>query len=100
MQSQGLPTNDYDFLDSFRLDLVNKAAQYGQLLRELPVGLSEWAVHPGVGNAELQVIQPNGWQVRQTDFDFLMSPAAQTIVKAEGIILVDYRLLQAVWRGF
>ncbi len=99
VQSQGLPTNDYDFMDSFSLDLVDKSAQYAQLLRELPVGLSEWAVHPGLGNAELQVIQPNGWQVRQTDFDFLMSQAAQDIVKAEGIMLVDYRTLQAVWRG-
>jgi hypothetical protein len=99
VQSQGLPTNDYDFLDSFRLDLVDKSARYGQLLRELPVGLSEWAVHPGLGNAELQAIQPDGTQVRQTDFDFLMSQEAQDIVKEEGIILLDYRPLQAVWSG-
>jgi len=99
VQRQSLPTNDYDFLDSFRLDTVDKSTQYGQLLRELPVGLSEWAVHPGLGNAELQVIQPSGVQVRQTDFGFLMSPAAQAMIKAEGIILVDYRPLQAVWRG-
>jgi hypothetical protein len=35
--------------------------------------------------------------VRQTDFDFLISQTAQDIVKQEGIILVDYRPLQAVW---
>jgi predicted glycoside hydrolase/deacetylase ChbG (UPF0249 family) len=99
VQRQGLPTNDYDFLDSFRLDIVDKSARYSQLLRELPVGLSEWAVHPGLGNAELQAIQPGGVQVRQTDFDFLMSQTAQDIVKEEGIILVDYRPLQAVWSG-
>ncbi|MCX6046998.1 MAG: polysaccharide deacetylase family protein [Chloroflexi bacterium] len=99
VQRQHLPTNDYDFLDSFRLDLVDKSGQYGQLLRELPAGLSEWAVHPGLGNAELQVIQPSGWQVRQTDFDFLVSQEAQNIVKEQGIILVDYRQLQAVWRS-
>ncbi len=51
VQRQGLPTNDYDFLDSFQLDTVDKSARYGQLLRELPVGLSEWAVHPGLANA-------------------------------------------------
>jgi hypothetical protein len=99
VQRQGLPTNDYDFLDSFGLDLVNKAGRYAQLLRELPVGLSEWAVHPGLHTAELQALQPNGVQVRQTDYDFLMSQAAQKIVQAEGIILVDYRPLQALWRG-
>jgi hypothetical protein len=99
VQRQGLPTNDYDFLDSFGLDLPDKAARYGQLLRELPAGLSEWAVHPGLSNDELQVIQPGGIQVRQTDFDFLMSQAAQEIVNEEGIILVNYRALQAVWGG-
>ncbi len=41
VQCQGLLTNNYDFLDSFGLDLVDKAARYAQLLRELPVGLSE-----------------------------------------------------------
>lgn len=97
VQGQGLPTNDYDFLDSFGIELAGKAVRYGQLLRELPAGLSEWAVHPGLSNAELQAIQPGGVQVRQSDFDFLMSQAAQEIVKEEGIILVDYRPLQAIW---
>ena len=97
VQRQGLPTNDYDFLDSFSLNTVDKSARYAQLLRQLPVGLSEWAVHPGLGNAELQAIQPAGLAVRQTDFDFLVSQTAQDIVKEEGIILLDYGPLQAAW---
>jgi hypothetical protein len=92
-----LPTDDHDLLDSFKLDPVDKSARYGQMLRELPVDLSEWAVHPGLDTAELQTIEPDGKQVRQTDFDFLMSQEAQNMVKAEGIILLDYRPLQAVW---
>jgi chitin disaccharide deacetylase len=97
VQSQGLPTNDYDFLDSYLLDPVDKSARFAQILRELPVGLSEWAVHPGLDNAELRAIEPNGKRVRQTDFDFLISQEAQDIVKEEGIILLDYRPLQMVW---
>jgi len=99
VQSQGLPTNDYDFLDSYLLDPVDKSAQYEQLLRTLPAGLSEWAVHPGLDNAELLAIESAGKHVRQTDYDFLMSQAAKDIVKEEGIILLDYRALQVVWRG-
>jgi len=99
LQSQGFPTNDYDFLDSYLLDPLDKSARYDQMLRELPTGLSEWAVHPGLDNAELLAIEADGKHVRQTDFDFLMSQEAQDIVKEEGIILVDYRALQAVWRG-
>jgi predicted glycoside hydrolase/deacetylase ChbG (UPF0249 family) len=99
IQSQGFPTNDYDFLDSYLLDPVDKSARYDQMLRELPAGLSEWAVHPGLDNAELLAIEPDGRHIRQTDFDFLMSQEAQDIVKEEGIILLDYRPLQAAWSG-
>jgi hypothetical protein len=99
VQQQGLPSNDYDFLDSFGITLADKAARYGQLLRDVPAGLSEWAVHPGLAHAELQAIQPDGVEVRQTDFDFLMSLAAQEIMREEGIILLDYRPLQALWNG-
>jgi predicted glycoside hydrolase/deacetylase ChbG (UPF0249 family) len=98
LQSQGFPTNDYDFLDSYNLDPVNKAARYTELLRELPVGLSEWAVHPGLDSSELLAIESGGNHIRQTDFDFLMSQQAKDIVQEEGIILLDYRALQAVWK--
>ena len=99
VQSQDLPTNDYDFLDSYLLDPVDKALRYHQMLRELPAGLSEWAIHPGLDGAELLAIEPEGKHIRQTDFDFLMSQEAIDIVIEEGIILLDYRVLQAVWRG-
>jgi predicted glycoside hydrolase/deacetylase ChbG (UPF0249 family) len=96
LQSQGFPSNDHDFLDSYLLDPVTKAAHYSELLRELPVGLSEWAVHPGLDSSELLAIEPGGNHIRQTDFDFLTSEQARDIVREEGIILLDYRALQAV----
>lgn len=98
VQSRGLPTNDYDFLDSYLLDPITKAARYAELLRELPAGLSEWAVHPGLNNSELRAIDPGGSSIRQTDFDFLISQQAKDVVKEEGIILLDYHALQEVWR--
>lgn len=98
VQSRGFPTNDYDFLDSYHLDPVNKAAHYAELLHELPVGLTEWAVHPGLDNSELLAIEPGGHHIRQTDFDFLTSQQANDIVGEEGIMLLDYRALQAVWK--
>jgi hypothetical protein len=98
LQSQGFPTNDYDFLDSYGLDPVNRAARYAGLLHELPIGLSEWAVHPGLDSSELLAIESGGNHIRQTDFDFLTSQPAKDIVRKEGIILLDYRALQAVWK--
>ena len=96
MRRRGYPTNDHELMDSYDLDTVGKAARYAQMLRALPAGLSEWAVHPGVGNAELRAAVPS-WQVRQTDFDFVVSQEAWTILEEEGITLVDYRAVRALW---
>lgn len=98
LQSQGLPTIDDNFIDSYLLDPVDKPAHYARLLRELPAGLNEWAVHPGLDNAELLALEPAGNHERQTDFDFWTSQQAKDLVQAEGIILLDYRPLQVIWR--
>ncbi|MEJ2753235.1 MAG: hypothetical protein P8169_11260, partial [Chloroflexota bacterium] len=94
----GLPANDYDFLDSYLLDPASKADRYAERLRDLPAGLSEWAVHPGLDNSELFAIDPGGSHIRQADFDFFTSRQAKNIIAEEGIILLDYRALQEVWR--
>jgi chitin disaccharide deacetylase len=99
VQNQGLPASDYDFLDSYLLDPVYKSAGFAQMLRELPAGLSEWAVHPGLDSPELNAIEHEGRHFRQADFDFLMSQATSDIVNEEGIILLDYRPLQIIWKG-
>jgi predicted glycoside hydrolase/deacetylase ChbG (UPF0249 family) len=97
-ERKGVPTNAHDVLDSYSLDPAGKPARYVQLLRDLPPGLSEWAVHPSLGNAEAQAMEPDSWQVRKTDFDFVISQEARDIIDAEGIILLDYRPLQEAWR--
>jgi chitin disaccharide deacetylase len=99
LQNQELPTIDYDFLDSYLLDPAEKPTRFVQLLRDLPAGLSEWAVHPGFDNMELQAIEPGGSPFRQADFDFWTSKQAKDVVQKEGIILLDYRPLQAAWNG-
>lgn len=94
---EGLPTSDHGVLDSYGLETDDKSERYAALLRALPAGLSEWAVHPGLGNAEAQAMEPIGWQVRKADFDFVVSPRAREIIDEEGIVLVDYRALQGAW---
>jgi hypothetical protein len=93
----GLPANDHGVLDSYRLDTADKPARYARLLRDLPAGLSEWAVHPGLGDAESRALEPTTWRVRRTDLDFLVSREARDILDEEGIILLDFRALQKVW---
>jgi len=84
-------------LDSYHMDPTGKPALYAQLLRELPAGLSEWAVHPSLGNAESQALEPENWQVRRADFDCMISPEIRELIDEEGVILIDYRALQKVW---
>jgi predicted glycoside hydrolase/deacetylase ChbG (UPF0249 family) len=93
----GLPVSEHGVLDSYSLPTIDKSAQYVALLRELPVGLSEWALHPSLGDAEAQAMEPDGWQVRRADFEFLISTEAREAVATEGIVLLDFRALQQVW---
>jgi chitin disaccharide deacetylase len=95
-RQQGLPVVDHDFLDSFSLDLETKASRYLRLLRDLPAGLSEWAVHPGLGDATSRDID-DGWKVRRTDLDFLTSPEARDAVRQEGIVIIDYGAIRYAW---
>jgi hypothetical protein len=44
-------------------------------------------------------MEPDGNHFRQTDFEFWTSQEAKDLVKKEGIILIDYRVLQELWRG-
>ena len=95
-RARGLPVVDHPFLDSFALPVEGKAARYVQLLRELPAGLSEWAVHPAVG-AGTAAATDLGWAVRRSDHAFLVSAPARRVVEEEGIVLIDQRRLQRVW---
>ncbi len=92
-----LPANDHGVLDSYSMPSEGKTEQYIKLLRALPAGLSEWALHPGLGNTESLAMEPVGWDVRKADYDFAMSPEARAAVEEEGITLLDYRSLQKVW---
>ena len=98
LRRRGYPANDHELMDSYDLDTVDKAALYARMLRALPIGLSEWAVHPGIGDAELRAAMPS-WRVRQSDLDFVVSQEARAMLEEEGIILVDYRALQALWHN-
>ena len=86
----GRPVVDHPFLDSTRLDPATKADRYAELLRALPPGLTEWAVHPATADRD-------GERGRRADLEFLVSPLARELVADEGVVLIDYRPVQAAW---
>ncbi len=96
VRQRGLAVIDNDFLDSFSLDIAGKAARYLQLLRDLPSGLNEWAVHPSLADQDSRAVD-DGWLVRRNDYEFLTSPQAHEALRQEGIVVIDYKQLQRVW---
>jgi hypothetical protein len=84
---------DHDFLDSFSIERPGKASRYVQLLRDLPAGLTEWAVHPAFADAG----DSSSW-VRRTDHEFLVSAQAREVVEEEGIIVVGWAAVLEQWR--
>ncbi len=96
LRARGLPVDDYPLMDSTRIRLDGKLAQFAKLVRELPAGLSEWAVHPSVGDAESQAIG-SLWRERQTDYEFLTSPEARDLIREERVFVIDYRAMQRAW---
>jgi predicted glycoside hydrolase/deacetylase ChbG (UPF0249 family) len=97
IQRTGLPTADYDVVDSCHIPAAEKPAIFYKMLRDLPAGLSEWAVHPAEATAEMRAII-RSWATRQGDFDFCLSEEARKIVDSEGIKIIGYRKLQSFWR--
>jgi predicted glycoside hydrolase/deacetylase ChbG (UPF0249 family) len=98
-RERGKPVVDNVFVDSFSVSLQGKAGRYARMLRDLSPGLNEWAIHPAHGTKEWQAIDRTGWRVRQSDYEFLVSPTAREILAREGIIQLDYRLLQKSWQA-
>ena len=98
-REQGKPVVDNAFLDSYSISLHGKAETYARMLRDLPTGLSEWAVHPAHGDEQRQTIEPAGRQIRRSDHAFLTSPQAREILDHESITVIDYRPLQRAWNA-
>jgi predicted glycoside hydrolase/deacetylase ChbG (UPF0249 family) len=98
LRRQGLPTDEHHVVDTFKLDIAGKSAWFARALRELPIGLSEWAAHPALDTPEIRAYEPESWEAHSTDLDFLISQEARSIIEQEGIVLLDYKPLQQVWQ--
>ncbi|MFF2077254.1 polysaccharide deacetylase family protein [Kitasatospora sp. NPDC058162] len=114
LRGRGLPVVDHGFLDSFAIPLEDKPAHYARLLAALPPGLTEWAVHPSLATGPAPHIPDpripttdtpttnpadDGWRVRRTDYEFLVSPEAHRLLAEHAITVLGYRALQEAWQA-
>ena len=98
-RAAGLPTADHPLLDSYSMPSATKPTQFRDLLRTLPPGITEWAVHPGSDTPESRAVEPESWDIRALDLEFVLSADARRIVDDEGIVLLSYRDVQPYWAG-
>ncbi|HXQ61060.1 MAG TPA: hypothetical protein VN796_01930 [Acidimicrobiales bacterium] len=54
-------------------------------------------VHLALDGPELRRMEPDGWQVRHTDYGFLLSADARETIEREGMVLPSYEPLREVW---
>ena len=87
------------------LRLVDAAENYAkkkeaflQLIRELPPGLTQVALHPAVESDALKRISPD-WQQRVWDAQLLADSEVQTALKGEGIVITDWREIMSRYEG-
>jgi predicted glycoside hydrolase/deacetylase ChbG (UPF0249 family) len=97
LKSQGLPVIDHTDVDSYDLPTHNKDQTYTRMLRQLPPGVSEWAIHCARGTAELRTINPR-WRVRAADYRFFNSPECRQVIAEEGIQIINYGKFQPFWK--
>jgi predicted glycoside hydrolase/deacetylase ChbG (UPF0249 family) len=97
LSRRGLPAVEHDFVDSSRLDPATKADRCAELLRALPPGLSEWAMHPGLDTPGARSLDPDGWRFRSTDLAYVTSPRARELLDEEGIVVTDYAAVSRAW---
>jgi hypothetical protein len=75
---------------------ANRRLGYPDDARLLIVNADDLGMYPAINEAIVRSCKDG--IVRSTDFEFLTSPQAQAVIREEGIILIGYEPLQAVWR--
>ena len=85
LRARGLAAQDQPFLDSFRVPLERKHERLLARVRDVPQGLSEWAVHPA-----WPVATDSSSDVRKTDYDFLVAEETRQALANERITVLGY----------
>lgn len=85
LRSLGHTAQNQPFLDTFAIPLDGKHQALIDRIRQLPDGLSEWAVHPATGPSW----DPGG-VVRQTDLNWLMADETRQVLAEEDIVVLGY----------
>lgn len=85
LTSHGHIAQDQPFIDSFSLPTEGKLERLVELIKRLPAGFSEWAVHPARYNPD-----DAGSSVRLADYDALTAPELLQALDDNGVTVLGY----------
>ncbi len=68
------------------------------LLRNLPVGITHFVLHPSIDTAELRAIAPD-WESRVANYNTFMSDELKKFIESEDIKLIGYRPIRNAMRA-
>lgn len=97
MEAAGLPL--LDTLLTAPLEAPEeRLEQTQQTLRQLPVGISYFILHPSKDTPELRAITPD-WRARVGDYQVFTSEALRRFIADEGIHIIGYRAVRDATRS-
>ncbi len=98
LEEAGLPLVDYFHGMSLEWDTVSdRLEEAKQAFATLPPGITHFIIHPAADTPELRTIAPD-WRCRVSDYEIFAGEALQTLIKNEGIHIINYRLLRDLMR--
>jgi predicted glycoside hydrolase/deacetylase ChbG (UPF0249 family) len=80
-----------DHFAGFQITGRFRAPELAQLIRALPVGLTEFMCHPGYCGDELRGARTRLKESRERELEALVSPAVRAALAEAGVELVNYR---------
>lgn len=86
VHASGRVPQDHPFLDSFAAPTNGKIPYLLDQIRDLPQGLTEWAMHPAGHNSD-----DPGALVRTSDYEALISSLLRTALRDEQVNVIGHR---------
>jgi predicted glycoside hydrolase/deacetylase ChbG (UPF0249 family) len=98
LEAEGLPLVDYFYAMSLVLgEISDRVEEAKHAFSTLPPGITHFIIHPSTDTPELRAIAPD-WRCRVSDYEIFTSDVVQTLIKSEGINVINYRLLRDLMR--
>jgi hypothetical protein len=98
LEEETVPLVDYFYAMSLVLgDIPDRREEAKHAFSTLPPGITHFVIHPATDTPELREIAPD-WPCRVSDYEIFNDNALHTLIKNQGLHIINYRLLRELIR--